>query len=256
MGLWRLADPETAVAEDRRIGGHTEWPNPHTAGDNQSFDFSNAAYEPYWILQGLCRPVFVMENEAATIESVYSDYLQSAGRWIPRKSGWKVLKTSRTRTDFLRGLGVYGYQRPKPSPERFRILCRTERLWRCIWAATVNPFCTMPATERTLEDCWKKTVFAKPIKEDRQNCAAAAITLMAKRFSHPPAKDKAAALVFMPARPLNEVKQTLEEAGLYCLAVQTNLDQLRRLPAARYRPPAQTGPLRNCRPIEEESADD
>jgi len=177
---------------------------------------------------------FVMENEAATIESVYSDYLQSAGRWIPRKIRMESsLKTAQ-------GRELISYEdweftdisAQKPSPERFRIPLQNGTLVEMHPGGDGKSFLYYASDRADIGGLLEeKLSLQSSSKEDRQNCAAAAIMLMAKRFSHPPAKDKAAALSsgVSGQTSLNEVKQTLEESGLYCLAVQTNLDQLRRL---------------------------
>jgi hypothetical protein len=174
---------------------------------------------------------FVMENDAAAIETVYSDYLQTGGQWIPRKIRTeRYLKSSQ-------GRELISYEDwefteisvQTPPADRLGIPLRNGTLVEMRPGGGRKSFLYYASDRADIGGILEEKLSLQGGSDEvRQNCAKAAVNLMAKRFSRPAAKEKAASLASEETgqTSLYEVKRSLEEAGLYCLAVRTDLDRL------------------------------
>jgi hypothetical protein len=77
----------------------------------------------------------------------------------------------------------------------------------------------------------EKIAFSNQIDNVQKNCAAAALQLVAKQFSRPYPASQIEAMVAQNSKmtSLYLLKGKLEEIGLYCTAVETTLESLRKL---------------------------
>lgn len=175
---------------------------------------------------------FVMENDAAMIENVYSDYTYPAGRWIPRK-----IRTERyLKTPEGRELISYDdwefteIQAAAPSTEPFEVPLRNGTLVEMHPGGGRKSFLYHVSDRADISGLLEEKLSIGTSSSDqrRRNCASAAVGLLFKRFSRPVPAEETASQTSEESglTSLYEIKQDLEEAGLYCLAVRTDLDLL------------------------------
>ncbi len=177
-----------------------------------------------------------LDSPAARISTTYSDYIQVGGRWVPR-----AIRTERhAKTGAEPELISYEdwvfteIQAAVPSKEALTAPFKDGTL------VEVHPG---PGKESLLYYTRRQAPVAELLSEKlsqsrsgsgQPDCASAAVQMLKRRFAAsvlPGTAPRAASAAAseQPMTSLHEVKQRLEQAGLYCLAVQTDLETLRGL---------------------------
>lgn len=175
-----------------------------------------------------------VDSDAVHITTTYSDYFEVGGRWVPRQirseryvktpqglelisyDDWRFLQVDTTlpaekdlQPDFKEGTLVEVH----PGGGRESLLYYSRE---------------QADIEGLLSE--KMSSSGGPM-DNKRNCARAAVQLLKHRFASavlPDTEPAAAAASIDDLTSLYEVKQTLEQAGLYCLAVQTDIETLRQ----------------------------
>ncbi|HOM61229.1 MAG TPA: cysteine peptidase family C39 domain-containing protein [Anaerohalosphaeraceae bacterium] len=178
----------------------------------------------------------VLENEAARIATDYSDYFQAGGQWIP-----KIIRTERyAKSSGSEELISYedwvftDVQVSAPPAESFEVRFKEGTLVEVQPGGGGESLLYYSRERADISGLLaeKIAVDEDESSQSRQNCASLAVHLLKRRFSQsvlPDSEPAAAAASAEKLTSLYELKQNLERAGLYCLAVQTDIDALREV---------------------------
>ncbi len=179
---------------------------------------------------------FTMENEAARMVNTYSGHTLHGDCWIPTMiRSERLIKTSGT-TELISYEDWKFIQISTEIPEdsRFRIRLKNGTLVESHQPGGRKSFLYHASDLTNVSDLLEeKKAIGSSVEDLSQNCATAAVRHLVKRFSRVIQKDKLAALASSESglTTLYDLKQNLEEAGLYCMAVQTDINALKTLPA-------------------------
>ncbi|HOQ05317.1 MAG TPA: cysteine peptidase family C39 domain-containing protein [Anaerohalosphaeraceae bacterium] len=181
-----------------------------------------------------------LNSEAVHITTTYSDYSLTGGRWIPR-----TIRTERyART--AQGLDLISYDdwvfteinTDTPAEDALKPHFKEGTLVEVHPGGGRESLLYHSREQTNISELMtEKMSLPSGLDESRQNCAQAAVQLLKRRFATSvlPSSGPAAAAASSAAEPMTglvslyEVKQKLEQAGLYCLAVQTDIQTLQGL---------------------------
>lgn len=179
-----------------------------------------------------------LDSEAVHITTTYSDYSQAGGRWIPR-----TIRTERY-AKTPQGLDLISYDdwvftelnTDTPAEEALKPRFKEGTLVEVHPGGGRESLLYYSTEQKNISELLtEKMSLPSGLDETRQNCAQAAIELLKRRFassilSQPaPAAAASSSEEMTGLVSLYEVKQKLEQAGLYCLAVQTDIQTLQNL---------------------------
>jgi hypothetical protein len=176
------------------------------------------------------------ESEAVRIHTTYADFVQVKGRWVPRQ-----IQTERY-AKRPQGLDLISYEdwqftqvdSTEPTDEALHPRFREGTLVEVHPGGGRESLLYYSREQADIAGLLTEKMSQPGSQmENKRNCASAAVELLKRRFASAvlpePQPAAAAALTDDDLTSLYEVKQKLEQAGLYCQAVQTDLETLRGL---------------------------
>ncbi len=178
---------------------------------------------------------YSIENDQALLRQTYQDYLQAANQWAPSKV---LIERFDKRSGEPLLLSYEDWQfetidTTEPSDDLFSIQFKKGTTVELKPAGKAKTFLYHASDHidisQVLED---KITFLETQEPDSVNCATVAIQHIAKRFSKNILNQELSGLVSEDTKTttLREIKQVLEDAGLNCMAVTTDLETLERIP--------------------------
>jgi len=178
---------------------------------------------------------YSIENSHALLRQTYDDYIQAGDRWIPSTV---LIERFDKRSGTPQLISYEDWQfeiidATAPANEMYSIAFKNGTMVELQAGDGMKTF-IYNASDRIdiaslLED--KIALMQAPYPE-AVNCATAAIQHVAKRYSKDVQLQELAPLVSAETKQtsLLDMKEILEEAGLYCMAVKTDLDTLKQIP--------------------------
>ena len=178
---------------------------------------------------------YSIENDQALLRQTYNDYLQVDNHWIPSKVLIERFD-KRSGTPQLISYEDWQFENVDPTvpaEEMFSVTFKNGTMVELQADSELKTF-LYNASDRVditkiLED---KIALLQAPDPDAVNCATAAIQHVAKRFSKNIQPSELAELVSEDTKKtaLSDMKETLEEAGLTCMAIETDLETLEQIP--------------------------
>jgi hypothetical protein len=180
----------------------------------------------------------IEDPQLSGIDRRYSQFVQVNNRWIPT-----VITTER----FLKkpeGNQVVSYEDWKfetikpdvPSEDLFKVKLKNETLVELHSSGGAKSLMYYVNEQKDIAALLQeKTVFSSQQDSIGKNCAVAAVQLVAKQFSRPYPAGQIGDIVAQNSKmtSLYLLRGKLEETGLYCTAVETNLESLRKITASQ-----------------------
>lgn len=178
---------------------------------------------------------YSIENDDALLRQTYEDYTQAGEQWVPSKI---LIERFDKRSGTPQLISYEDWQfemidASMPSDELFSVNFKNGTTVELKAGGDLKTFLYNASDQvditTILED--KVDLLQSP-DPDSVNCATAAIQHIAKRFSKSILQPKLADIVLEDTKKtaLSSMKQTLEEAGLNCMAVETDLETLGKMP--------------------------
>ncbi len=175
---------------------------------------------------------YSMENNEAMLRQTYDGYSQAGDQWVPSKI---LIERFDKRSGTPQLISYEDWQFETfdtsiPSNEVFSVKFKNGTMVELTAASNLKTFVYNASDQvdisKILED--KIALLQDP---DSVNCATVAIQHIAKRFSKIILQPELAGLVSADTKKtaLSAMKKTLEEAGLNCMAVETNLETLEKM---------------------------
>ena len=175
---------------------------------------------------------YSIENEQALMRHTYMDYQQSGDEWIPSKI---LIERFDKRSGFPRLISYEDWQfeavdTTVPSDEKFNLSFENGTMVELQAADGLKTFLYNASDRVDISSLLEDKIALLQIP-DTVNCATAAIQHIAKQFSKEISPSELAGLVSSENKQtsLADMKQTLEQTGLTCMAVETNLETLEQM---------------------------
>lgn len=177
---------------------------------------------------------FTMENEGGLIKNTYSDYTFHETDWVPHIVRIERLLKTPNASELIsyEDWQLTQVSLTAPAESLFQIKTKDGTMVEMHQAGGQKSFLYHASDKKNISEILEEKLSLSSLPEDEpQNCATAAVRHLARHFSRTIPEDKIASLVMQETgqTSLFQVKQNLEEAGLYCMAVQTDLETLRSL---------------------------
>ena len=177
---------------------------------------------------------FSIENDEALLRQTYEDYTQAGDQWVPSKI---LIERFDKRSGTPQLISYEDWQfetvdTAMPSNEVFSVKFRNGTMVELSAGGNLKTFIYNASDQvdisKILED---KVALLQAPDPDSVNCATAAIQHIAKRFSKNILPPQLAGVVSADTKKtaLSAMKKVLEEAGLNCMAVETDLETLEKM---------------------------
>lgn len=178
---------------------------------------------------------YTIENPQALLRQTYRDYLQVGDRWIPSKV---LIERFDKRSAAPQLISYEDWQfetidPTAPAEEVFSVHFKNGTMVELKAAGSLQTFMYNASDQvditTILED---KIALLQADNPDSVNCATAVIQHVAKRFSKTILPTELTGLVSQDTKKtaLSAMKQTFDDAGLNCMAVETDLNTLETIP--------------------------
>ena len=178
---------------------------------------------------------YSIENDEALLQQTYENYTQTGDQWIPSEI---LIERFDKRSEAPQLISYEDWQfetidTSTPSDELFSVKFKNGTTVELKAGGNLKTFLYNASDQVDISEILKDKVdLLESLDPDSVNCATAAIQHIAKRFSKNILQPKLADLVLKDTKKtaLSAMKQTLEEAGLNCMAVETDLETLEKMP--------------------------
>jgi hypothetical protein len=178
---------------------------------------------------------YSIENDQALLRQTYEDYFLVGDKWVPSKLLIERMD-KRSGTPILISYEDWQFEMIDPSlpaEDVFSVNFKNGTMVELKAADNLQTF-MYHASDRVdianiLED---KIAILKSADPDSINCATAVIQHVTKRFAKQVLQPELASLVSVDTKKtaLSDMKQTFEASGLNCMAIETDLETLDKIP--------------------------
>lgn len=178
---------------------------------------------------------YSIENDQALLRQTYEDYLLAGDKWVPSKL---LIERMDKRSGTPRLISYEDWQFEMidptlPAEDVFSVNFKNGTMVELKAAGNLQTF-MYHASDRVdisaiLED---KIALLQTADPDSVNCATAVIQHVTKRFAKKVLQPELAGLVSVDTKKtaLSDMKQTFETTGLTCMAIETDLETLDKIP--------------------------
>ena len=176
---------------------------------------------------------YTIENDLACLRQTCQDYLQVGDKWIPAKV---LIERFDKRSGTPRLLSYEDWQfdvidASTPAEDIFTIQYQNGTTVELNAGNNTETFMYDASDRTNISEILADKINLLSIDQNAVNCATAAIDHIAKQFSKELQQEALADVITSDTRKttLYDMKRTLEEAGLTCMAVTTDLKTLRKM---------------------------
>lgn len=176
---------------------------------------------------------YSIENDLALLRQVYQDYLQVDDQWVPSKV---LIERFDKRSGMAKLLSYEDWQfevidAVTPPEDIFSVQYKNGTTVELHPAGGIKTFLYDASDRIDISTILADKIGLLGADQNSVNCATAAIGHIAKRFSKELQQENLAQVISADTRKttLYDMKKTLEEAGLNCMAVTTDLETLGKI---------------------------
>lgn len=173
---------------------------------------------------------YSIENDLALLRNTYSDYQQIGAFWIPKKI---MIERFDKRTAPARLISYDDWQFEnivfaRPSEQLFAAHFAPETVVELQPSQSLQTFMYQAPANQDIEPLLEDKISLLSQDAQANNCATAAVRHLSRKFSRPIASERIYSMVSSVTRTtsLMDLKAVLEEAGLECMAVKTDIESL------------------------------
>ena len=176
----------------------------------------------------------LQDPQISGIEQKYDQYIQVNNRWLPTViTIERFLKTPKGREAVSYEDWKFESVSPEvPDTASFSVKLKNGTLVEFHPSNKLKSLMYYANDQKNMKSLLEeKIAFSAQQDSVGKNCAAAAVQIVTKQFARPFSAERIETLVTQNNKmtSLYLLKETLEESGLYCVAMETNLESLRGL---------------------------
>ncbi|MBL7214380.1 MAG: hypothetical protein ISS71_01745 [Phycisphaerae bacterium] len=178
---------------------------------------------------------YSIENDQALLQQTYEEYIQAGNQWVPSKV---LIERFDKRSGTPQLLSYEDWQfetidSAMPSDDVFSVNFKDGTMVELKPGGNLKTFLYNASDSVDISEILEDKISMLQTQDpDSVNCATAAIQHIMKRFSKTISPSELASLVSGETKTtaLSDIKETFEDAGLTCMAIETDLQTLEKIP--------------------------